>query len=654
MNNYEKLCNILKTNTKLVTKEGALLKNKVQELARKMDSSLLETLLSNEFTKEMFFTSVNGIEVFDVNKFTHMVESQAFLPDSYTRFKQSVMLTDGTQSIQRNGDVVLEFPNKDCVLEFDSTDTNTAREETFLNETLMKNEIDTLFDHKAFMDASRYDSDGTGVHPTTDFSMDDNLIIKGNNLLALHTLYPKYKGQIKLMYWDVLYNTSNDQVPYNDSFKHSSWLTMMKNRLEIAQKLLRDDGAICLQCDDNEQAYLKVLCDEVFGRDNFVNCICVKMSDASGPKMAHISKKFPKLKEYILVYKKRELTINRVTEEKTTWDKEYKTFFDFPKEIFDKLSSKNISKEEIEFINQQLPDKVITLEQAFDKYKVKKEDKLSFCKNNAYRIARSSNSSSILKILNEMNVDQDYLLIEFNNNYVFTKTNYSPTAKDPRVQYVFAIDTMNVPLCDMWLGIKTSFNSEGGVTLKNGQKPESLLLNVIKAFTNENDIVLDAYLGSGTTAAVAHKMNRRYIGIEQLDSHIAMSLDRLQNVIAGEQTGISKSVNWHGGGSFVYVELAKNSQTVIDRIVNTTDESELSSIYDELKASPFVLYKVDIQQMEKEEDSFTSLTMEDQKKFLISIIDKNTLYINVADLDEEGCNISENDKEFTENFYKED
>lgn len=149
-------------------------------------------------------------------------------------------------------------------------------------------------------------------------------------------------------------------------------------------------------------------------------------------------------------------------------------------------------------------------------------------------------------------------------------------------------------------------------------------------------------------------MNRRYIGIEQLDSHIAMSLDRLQNVIAGEQTGISKSVNWNGGGSFVYVELAKNSQTVIDRITNATDEPELLSVYDELKSSPFVLYKVDIQQMEKEKDSFASLTMEDQKKFLISIIDKNTLYINAADLDEEGCSISDNDKTFTRNFYKED
>ena len=134
--------------------------------------------------------------------------------------------------------------------------------------------------------------------------MDDNLIIKGNNLLVLHTLYPKYKGKIKLMYWDILYNTNNDKVPYNDSFKHSSWLTMMKNRLEIAQKLLSEDGCIFIQCDDNEQAYLKVLCDEIFGRENFVNCVAVKMSEATGVKMSHADKRFPKLKEYLLFYKK--------------------------------------------------------------------------------------------------------------------------------------------------------------------------------------------------------------------------------------------------------------------------------------------------------------------------------------------------------------
>lgn len=658
MNNYEKLCNILKTNTKLITKDGALLKNKVQELARKMDSSLLETLLSNGFTKEMFFTNINGIEVFDVNKFTHMVESQAFLPDSYTRFKQSVMLTDGIQSIQRNGDVVLEFPNKDCVLEFDSTDTNTAREETFLNETLMKNEIDTLFDHKAFMNVSRYDSNGVGVHPTTDFNMNDNLIIKGNNLLALHTLYPKYKGQIKLMYWDVLYNTSNDQVPYNDSFKHSSWLTMMKNRLEIAQKLLRDDGIICMQCDDNEQAYLTVLCDEIFGRDNHLNTIVVEMASTGGLKRSHKDKKLLKTKEYILVYSKTgNVSINPVYDEMESFATDYNIWFDgstfmpLSRKIQEELNVKCKASEYL--LNSDIKKFLIANANSVWRSNRHKPADWINKPTSKWTLIYENDNLILFKVLDTVS-DKSIIIRRTKNNNTIDTDIFNLSQKIQKTRGKVAITNLRGDLWKNFHKDMGNVNKEGNVKLSNGKKVETLVSDIIEIFTNENDIVLDAYLGSGTTAAVAHKMNRRYIGIEQLDSHIAMSLDRLQNVIAGEQTGISKSVNWHGGGSFVYVELAKNSQTVIDRIINATDASELLSIYDELKSSPFVLYKVDIQQMEKEKNAFASLTMEGQKKFLISIIDKNTLYINAADLDEEGCSISDNDKTFTENFYKED
>lgn len=652
MDNYEKLCDVLKTNTLLVNSDGELLKNKVQELARKLDPSLLDTLLADSFTSAMFFTDVNGVKVFDANKFTYMVESQAFLPDSYTRFKQNIMLTDGSKSIVNSDDVVLEFPNKDCILEFDSTDTNEKRKEVFLNETLAKPEIDTLLDNKAFCNAMKHTINGS--ESVDEITMDDNFIIKGNNLLALHSLYPKYKGKIKLMYWDILYNTQNDQVPYNDSFKHSSWLTMMKNRLEIGKKLLRDDGVICLQCDDNEQAYLKVLCDEIFGRENFVNCICVKMSDASGPKMKHISKKFPKLKEYILIYKKYDISINKITEEKMHWDTEYKVYFDLPDDVMIKIRNNTLTDDEAIYVNSLLESNVISLNDAIKKYKINKNDRLQFCKNNAIRIARSSNSSSVRRILDNMSGQlQNPILIKFNDAWIFAKTNYSDKAKDPRVQYVFAADTMNVPLCDIWTQINTSFNSEGGVSLKNGQKPEKLMYYLIKSLTKPDDIVLDAYLGSGTTAAVAHKMGRRYIGIEQLDSHYDMSIERMNNVINGDQTGISKSVNWEDGGSFISFELAKNSQKIVDKIINTNDEGELKDIYDDLINSPFVLYRVAIKAMKKFKYSFDSLDVGDKKKLLVSIVDKNTLYINYSDIDNEDYNsLTDSDKEFTRNFYR--
>ncbi len=657
MHNYDKLCEVLKTNPALVTGEGELLKNKVQELARKMDASLLATLLSDAFTAEMFFTDVNGFKVFDANKFTYMVESQAFLPDSYTRFKQNIMLTDGSQSIRKSGDVVLEFPNKDCVLEFDSTDTDTARDEVFLNETLMKKEIDTLLDHKAFTNAKRYTPDG--VISATNVSVEDNLIINGNNLLALHTLYPKYKGQIKLMYWDILYNTQSDQVPYNDCFKHSSWLTMMKNRLEIAQKLLKDDGVICMQCDDNEQAYLTVLCDEVFGRENRLNTLVVEMASTGGLKRSHKDKRFLKTKEYILIYSKGgSITLNCLYNEWNIYDVNYNI-------VFDENGLHSLS-EDIETLNPIY--KKLSTSQYLGYADIRKylfEHRETIFRRHTPSTWASKNLANgevlwednqkatrnqVVKVYDD-NHENFELLMRIKQGDKWGYERLEPLSWN---YYDGAFKLLRGDLWKDYYKDMGNVSKEGGVKLSNGKKPERLLQDLITAFTQAGDIVLDAYLGSGTTASVAHKMGRQYIGIEQLESHYKMAIERINGVIAGDQTGISKSCEWTGGGSFVSFELAKNSQNILDKIAMTNDTSELGAIYDELKSSPFVLYTVDIIRMEKEKDAFASLTIDEQKKFLVSIIDKNTLYINYSDIENGNHSLTEQDKKFTTNFYKED
>ena len=150
----------------------------------------------------------------------------------------------------------------------------------------------------------------------------ENMLIHGDNLLALKALEQKYTGKVKCIYIDPPYNTKSAFEHYNDNLEHSTWLSLMKSRLEILRKLLRDDGGIFVQIDDNEQAYLKVLMDEIFGRDKFLNTISVKMSEASGIKMTHASKRLPKIKEYILVYKKEDLVLNEVKIPKKTWDNE--------------------------------------------------------------------------------------------------------------------------------------------------------------------------------------------------------------------------------------------------------------------------------------------------------------------------------------------
>ena len=240
----------------------------------------------------------------------------------YTEYSNKIGLFDknNKQFIGNSPEVVLSFPFKDAVLEAGMTKEDAGREERFLNIKIDAKDIDTLEDPKVLTNFKYIDKDGEKeLDDNSDIEFFDengelkqNLLIKGNNLLALHTLKENLAGKIKLIYIDPPYNTGSDGFKYNDNFNHSSWLTFMKNRLEAARELLSSDGSIWIQCDDNEQAYLKVLMDEVFGAENFVNCICVKMSEATGVKMSHVDKKLPKIKEYILLYKKKNLKLNNV------------------------------------------------------------------------------------------------------------------------------------------------------------------------------------------------------------------------------------------------------------------------------------------------------------------------------------------------------
>lgn len=654
--NIEKIYSVLEKDSRLVDEEGKLLKNKVQELAQKMDSKLLRLILNDEYCKSLFIQDVDGIQVFDKDKFCWVVNSKDFLPDGFTKYKNAILLTDENgNSIKKSSDVVLEFPFKDCYLEADSTKDTDEREEVFYNETLMKSEIDTLLAPKAFCNAKKYDSDGE--HKVTSITDKDNLIIKGNNLLALHSLVPKYKGQIKLMYWDVLYNTESDKVPYADSFKHTSWLTMMKNRLEIAKTLLKDDGVICIQCDDNEQAYLTILCDEIFGRKNRVNTLVVEMASTGGLKRSHKDKHFLKTKEYILIYSKGgSIALNCLYNEWNIYDVNYNI-------VFDEKGLHSLS-EDIETLNPIY--KKLSTSQYLGYADIRKylfEHRETIFRRHTPSTWASKNLANgevlwednlkttrnqVVKVYDD-NHENFELLMRIKQGDKWGYERLEPLSWN---YYNGAFKLLRGDLWKDFYKDMGNVNKEGSVKLNNGKKPVRLLYDLISAFTTDGDIVLDAYLGSGTTADVAHKMGRKYIGIEQLDAHSQMEIERMTNVISGDQTGISEIVNWNGGGSFIYCELAKNSQNIVDQITAAQD-SELPAIYDQLLDSPFLSYKVDIQEMEKQKGSFSELTPDDQRKLLISILDKNTLYINYSDMDDGDYSLSDNDKAFTKSFYSE-
>ena len=296
-NLYVELEKLLRMESTYCTEDGVLLKNAIVEAALALRPELIAKLLTHDGLKRNFFTDVNGVLVFDKVKFQKFVMNKRFLPDSYTSFKNKVGLTneDG-DFLSESREVVLSWPYKDCVLEGGQTKEDAKRNEVFWNEILAPDEINRLTEPKVLTNFKRYDKDGE--HEVDSISMDDNLIIKGNNLLALHSLKKKYAGKVKLIYIDPPYNTGSDSFGYNDNFNQSTWLTFMQNRLEVAKKLLCDDGVICVQCSFHQFAYLRVLMDSLYEKHLCDFNIQVRHPDRSLTG----DKEFNDVVEYVLIY----------------------------------------------------------------------------------------------------------------------------------------------------------------------------------------------------------------------------------------------------------------------------------------------------------------------------------------------------------------
>lgn len=662
-NLFTELEKLLRMDSAYCTEDGVLIKNKIVEAALELRSDLIAKLLTHDGLKHNFFTEISDVMVFDKVKFQKFVMNKRFLPDSYTSFKNKVGLTneDG-DFLSESREVVLSWPYKDCVLEGGQTKEDAKRNEVFWNEILAPDEINRLTEPKVLTNFKRYDADGE--HEVENISMDDNIIIKGNNLLALHSLKKKYAGKVKLIYIDPPYNTGNDSFGYNDNFNQSTWLTFMKNRLDVAKKLLSDDGVICVQCDDNEQAYLKVLLDSMEGI-RFINCVAVKMSEASGVKMNHAKQRFPKLKEYILIYVKDGYqgfyTIDKY--KISQWDKENNLFLDGltleNRNILKELEYKDFnSQEDIDLANKILKDvSIVSLSEKLSSLNLEGKEFDSWLFENAYRIIKTAGSSSLADLVKSLkNIPEQNIASAISKEGVmfFYICNFNRETRQPRLQVIFADSNIYKNPCDFWQDIKTTgaIANEGGVNMKNGKKPEKILHRLISMITQKQDIVLDFFGGSGTTAAVAHKMNRRYISVEQMDSQISLITTRLNNVISGDTTGISKVVSWQGGGSFVYCELARANYKFADEIERASTTNELLSIWQQTQETGFLSWKVNLKEIDVNTEEFSALDIEDQKRFLIECLDKNLLYVPYSEIDNAEFAISENDKKINNKFYQ--
>ncbi len=638
---YQILEQQLKKEPNFVTDNGELKKWVIINRAQNFDEELIELLLDNEELKAKFFKEVAGVVVFNQNLFIQFLEQKNYLNDSYTQYKNKIGLNIDGKFLKQRNEVSLVWPFKDCILEGGQSREEDKREEIFFNEILAQDEITQLLDPKVLTNAKTIDKNGEHkfekFNRNEEGTITDNLIIKGNNLLALHTLKKEFARKVKLIYIDPPYNTGNDGFKYNDSFNHSTWLTFMKNRLETARTLLRDDGVIFVQCDDNEQAYLKVLMDEVFKSKNFVANGIVIMN-RGGRDYGGIAKTH----EYLLLYSKTDnYELNGIKEKNKKFPMEDNLGGFEPRELrnrnilFNKENRPNLYYPF--YINPKQKDKNGLLEISIEK----KENWIEVYPlesqgvNTVWRWGKE-------KAIQNLNIDvkgkekagggymiiQKYRSVTKMQRSVFDDKEFVNERGTEHIKQMFGGKLFAYP------------------------KSEFLLNRIIELATNENEIVLDFHLGSGTTAAVAHKMNRQYIGVEQMDYIETVAVERLKKVIDGEQGGISKSANWQGGGSFIYLELKKHNQTFIEKIEEAKNTEVLLEIWEQMKEKSFLNYNVDIKRQEEHMEDFKALDFAQQKQHLCELLDKNQLYVNLSDINDNRFKCTDEEKNVTNDFYQ--
>ena len=656
----EKLIALLKTNPAFVDESDELLPAAVKDHAWQLDHNLIKLLLSDPEIKSTFFDEIDGHWVFNHNTFIDYITAKNFLANSYTQFRNKIGLNIDGKFLRERGEVSLVWPYKDCVLEGGQRKEEEKRKEIFFNEILAQDEINRMFDPKVLTNWKRYTA--AGEQDVTDIQRDDNgtirenLIIKGNNLIALHTLKQQFRGQVKLIYIDPPYNTGSDSFGYNDRFNHSSWLTFMRNRLKVAKTLLRNDGVIFVQCDDSEAAYLKILMDDVFDDATYATTIYVQVR--YGQKTLSEKNDYQKLIEQIHIYHKKDFKPIKPTEEysieKFVW------------EIIEKSSGQHL----------ELGSKPAVLFKPGEYEIIQKEVSLTglketwatgtVLKNNASGKFFGSYIAPRVEIdglgclykVEGIGVDGlGYRYFTGPKRSGATKGKFYsgiPTSRLEEMQSGESLKELVIPNFYNFADTFGNCRHEGGVELRSGKKPEALLKLIIEMTTKENDIVLDFFCGTGTTLAVAHKLHRTYIGVEQLDYHENDSLTRLKNVIEGDITGISNEVDFKGGGDFIYCELMQYNQAYMDKIQASQSSEELVALWQEIAENSFLNWYVNAEVPQEAVDDFIAIDdLEAQKHLLAKLLDKNQLYVNRSEIEDADFAVSEEDKALNRAFYGE-
>ncbi len=680
MNLFLTLENQLKKEPNFVTDAGELKKWVVLNKANNFDEELIELLLENSDLKNKFFIKVKESLVFNQSLFVQFLEQKNFLNDSYTQFKNKVGLTIDGKYLKQQNSIALVWPFKDCILEGGQSREEDNREEIFFNEILAQDEITQLLEPKVITNAKRFNSNEEkkllNINRDENGIIRDNIIIKGNNLLCLHSLEQEFVGKIKFIYVDPPYNTGGaaNTFKYNNTFNHSTWLTFMQNRISIARKLLTDNGAICIAIDDEEYAHLKILCDEILGRENYIGTIVVQ----SNPRGRTTNSHFATCHEYALFYAKKidEVEVNNQTlteKQEKEFDEEDKEgkfkFLPFqrsggtstPEERPNSEFALYFSKSEEKIIavggkrlgsisSKYKPQKILKLNKDEEIIEINSNDFLQKNKSDIVeilpidslekrRVWRWADRKAILK-----SVKNGDIKVFINKNKYTVKLKYRmKKGRKPKT---------------IWDESEYDASAHGTILLKkifDGEKlfnyPKSIhtVKDAVEIFTDPyaNDIVLDFFAGSGTTAHAVLELNkeddgnRQYIIAEQLDYIETVTTKRVQKIMTQNNSK-----------DFIYLELKKYNQTFIEQIEEAADQKTVIKIWGEMKSKSFLNYNIDTKKQDENIEEFKNLDLISQKKYLCELLDKNQLYVNLSSLNDKDFNCSEEEKKINKEFYQ--
>jgi adenine-specific DNA-methyltransferase len=634
---YTTLEQQLKKEPNYVSDNGELKKWVVLNKSQKFDEELIGLLLDNAELKEKFFVTVKGALVFNQNLFVQFLEQKNYLNDSYTQYKNKVGLNlDGKYLKQRN-EVALVWPFKDCILEGGQSREEDKREEIFFNEILAQDEITQLLEPKVLTNTKRIDKDGEKpldrFNRNENGTITDNLIIKGNNLLALYTLKEEFAGKVDLIYIDPPYNRGGnaDTFSYNNSFKHSSWLTFMKNRLEVAKKLLSPTGAMVVAIDGAEQCYLGVLLDEIFPNSE-IHCIAI-IHNPGGNQGTNFS-----------------------------YTHEY-AFFILPKGGKSIGLQNRVDNPDVRPLRDVSTGDHLRIDakNCFYPILVKNNEVIGFgdvCPDdfhpNAVNINRDNGIMEIYPIDAQGN----------ERKWVFARQTVESIKNELKVKYnskrkIYDIirHKTRFNFKTVWTDKKYDANQNGAKLLKKlvpNDKfsfPKSLytVKDCVYAVVgnNKDAIVLDYHAGSGTTGHAVLELNkedggnRKFILCEQLDYIETVTAKRIQKVMEIQS-----------GGEFAFLELKKYNHNFVEQIEEAQDTKALFKIWEKMKAKSFLNYNVDIKKQDEHLEEFKALSLAEQKQHLCELLDKNQLYVNLSSLNDADFACTKEEKKVNKDFYQ--